>query len=197
MDSCAVHFLFYHIKALEVQTISEYFINEQIRDKEVRLIGENGEQLGIMSAKEALAKAMEAELDLIKIAPTAKPPVCKIADYGKFRYEALRKAKEAKKNQKVIELKEIWLSMTIDVGDLNVKAKQTMKFLSQGNKVKVSIRLRGRQNAHSSLGIDVMNEFFEIVKSVAVMEKKPLLEGKNITMVLAPLKEDKKSTKQS
>ena len=107
----------------------------------------------------------------------------------------MKKQKEAKKNQKVIELKEIWLSMTIDVGDINVKAKQTVKFLSQGNKVKVSIRLRGRQNAHSSLGIDVMNEFFELVKSVAVMEKKPLLEGRNILMILAPLKDDKKSTK--
>ena len=172
-------------------------INEMIRHPEVRLIGANGEQLGIVSSRTALEMAYQANLDLVEISPQATPPVCKIMDYGKFRFETLKKQKEAKKNQKVIELKEIWLSMTIDVGDLNVKAKQTMKFLSQGNKVKVSIRLRGRQNAHSSLGIDVMNEFFEIVKSVAVMEKKPLLEGKNITMVLAPLKEDKKSTKQS
>ena len=172
-------------------------VNEMIRHPEVRLIGANGEQLGIVSSQTALDMAYQANLDLVEISPQATPPVCKIMDYGKFRFETLKKQKEAKKNQKVIELKEIWLSMTIDVGDMNVKAKQTMKFLSQGNKVKVSIRLRGRQNAHSSLGIDVMNEFFELVKSVAVMEKKPLLEGRNILMILAPLKEDKKTAKQS
>ena len=111
-------------------------------------------------------------------------------DYGKYRFEILKKQKEAKKNQKVIELKEIWLSMTIDVGDLNVKAKQTMKFLDAGNKVKVSIRLRGRQNAHSSLGVDVMNKFFELVKEKAIMERRPVLEGRNILMILAPAKEE-------
>ena len=167
-----------------------------IRHPEIRLIGANGEQLGIVSLQTALDMAYKANLDLVEISPQAAPPVCKIMDYGKFRFETLKKQKEAKKNQKVIELKEIWLSMTIDVGDMNVKAKQAVKFLTQGNKVKVSIRLRGRQNAHSSLGIDVMNEFFELVKSVAVMEKKPLLEGRNILMILAPLKEDKKPAKQ-
>ena len=115
-------------------------------------------------------------------------PVCKIMDYGKYKFEMLKKQKEAKKNQKVVELKEVWLSMTIDVGDLNVKARQTQKFLLAGNKVKVSIRMRGRQNAHSALGVDVMNRFFELVKDVAVMEKKPLLEGRNILMILAPSK---------
>lgn len=137
--------------------------------------------------------AYQANLDLVEISPQAKPPVCKIMDYGKFRFETLKKQKEAKKNQKVIELKEVWLSMTIDVGDLNVKAKQTLKFLSQGNKVKVSIRLRGRQNAHSSLGVEVMDKFFEMIKESAQMEKKPTLEGRNILMIVAPLKEEKKS----
>lgn len=159
-----------------------------IRHAEVRVIGADGTQLGIMSSKQALALAEEANLDLVEISPQANPPVCKIMDYGKFRFEFVKKQKEAKKNQKVIELKEIWLSMTIDVGDLNVKAKQTVKFLQQGNKVKVSIRMRGRQNAHANMGVDVMNRFFELVKESAVMEKKPLLEGRNILMILAPIK---------
>ena len=135
-----------------------------------------------------MALAEEHNLDLVKIAANATPPVCKIMDYGKYKFEQLKKQKEAKKNQKVVELKEIWLSMTIDVGDLNVKARQAQKFLASGNKVKVSIKMRGRQNAHSSLGVDVMNRFFELVGSVAVMEKKPLFEGRNILMILAPSK---------
>ena len=141
-----------------------------------------------MSISEALRLAEEQNLDLVKIAANATAPVCKIMDYGKYRFETLKKQKEAKKNQKVVELKEIWLSMTIDVGDLNVKARQAQKFLTSGNKVKVSIRMRGRQNAHSALGVDVMNRFFDLVKDVAVMEKKPLLEGRNILMILAPSK---------
>ena len=178
---------------LEATTIKvQNNINEMIRHAEVRVIGADGSQLGIMSSRKALELAYEQSLDLVEISPTANPPVCKIMDFGKYRFEILKKQKEAKKNQKVIELKEIWLSMTIDVGDLNVKARQTMKFLDAGNKVKVSIRMRGRQNAHSSLGIDVMNKFFELVKEKAVMEKKPLLEGRNILMILAPLKEDAK-----
>ena len=168
----------------------DHQLNEEIRDKEIRVIGPDGAQLGIMGSQTALAMAAERELDLVKISPNATPPVCKIMDYGRFRFEQSKKEKEAKKNQKVIELKEIWLSMTIDVGDLNVKAKQTMKFLDAGNKVKVSIRLRGRQNAHSALGVDVMNKFFEIVKEKAIMEKKPVLEGRNILMILAPAKEE-------
>ena len=163
-------------------------INEDIRDREVRLIGSDGEQLGIVSSQEALRLAEERNLDLVKIAATANPPVCKIMDYGKYKFEQLKKQKEAKKNQKVVELKEIWLSMTIDIGDLNVKARQAQKFLASGNKVKVSIKMRGRQNAHSSLGVDVMNRFFEIVGDVAVMEKRPLFEGRNILMILAPSK---------
>ena len=163
-------------------------INEDIRDREVRLIGADGQQLGIVSSQEALRLAEESNLDLVKIAATANPPVCKIMDYGKYKFEQLKKQKEAKKNQKVVELKEIWLSMTIDIGDLNVKARQAQKFLASGNKVKVSIKMRGRQNAHSSLGVDVMNRFFEIVGDVAVMEKRPLFEGRNILMILAPSK---------
>mgnify|MGYP002517306005 CR=1 FL=1 len=141
-----------------------------------------------MSISEALRLAEEQNLDLVKIAANANTPVCKIMDYGKYRFETLKKQKEAKKNQKVVELKEIWLSMTIDVGDLNVKARQAQKFLTSGNKVKVSIRMRGRQNAHSSLGVDVMNRFYDLVKDVSTMEKRPLLEGRNILMILAPLK---------
>ena len=127
---------------------------------------------------------------MVKIAANANPPVCKIMDYGKYRFETLKKQKEAQKNQKVVELKEIRLSMTIDVGDLNVKARQAQKFLTSGNKVKVSIRMRGRQNAHSSLGVDVMNRFFDLVSTVAVMEKKPMFEGRNILMILAPAKQN-------
>lgn len=141
-----------------------------------------------MSSREALKLAEEQELDLVKISPNANPPVCKIMNYGKYMFELQKKAKEAKKNQKVVEIKEVWLSMTIDVGDLNVKAKQAQKFLSGGNKVKVSIRMRGRQMAHSNLSIDVMKRFFEIVKDYGTMEKQPLMEGRNVWMMLAPLK---------
>lgn len=182
------YFMLEEAKTIKVQNN----INEMIRHPEVRLIGADGSQLGIVSSRKALELAYEANLDLVEISPTAKPPVCKIMDYGKYRFEILKKQKEAKKNQKVIELKEVWLSMTIDVGDLNVKAKQTTKFLDAGNKVKVSIRLRGRQNAHASLGVDVMNKFFELVKDKAVMERKPLLEGRSILMILAPLKDETK-----
>ena len=141
-----------------------------------------------MSSREALRLAEERGYDLVKISPTANPPVCKIMNYGKYLFELTKKAKEAKKNQKVTEIKEVWLSMTIDVGDLNVKAKQTQKFLSAGNKVKVSIRMRGRQMAHSELGVDVMKRFFELVKDQGQMEKQPLMEGRNIWMMLAPIK---------
>ena len=166
----------------------EHQINGDVRDREVRVIGEDGSQLGIMSSREANALAEEAGLDLVKISPTAQPPVCKIMNYGKYLFELTKKAKEAKKNQKVVEIKEIWLSMTIDVGDLNVKAKQAQKFLTSGNKVKVSIRMRGRQMAHSNLGIEVMKNFYELVKDYGTMEKQPLTEGRNIWMMLAPLK---------
>ena len=164
----------------------EHQLNEEIRDREVRLISDTGEQLGIVSAREALTIAEDKGLDLVKISPNANPPVCKIMNYGIYLFELNKKAKEAKKNQKVIEIKEVWLSMTIDVGDLQVKAKQAHKFLSSGNKVKVSIRMRGRQMAHAEMGVDVMNRFFDLVKEVGTMEKKPLTEGRNIWMMLVP-----------
>ncbi len=141
-----------------------------------------------MSSREALALAEEKELDLVKISPNATPAVCKLMNYGKYLFELTKKAKEVKKNQKVVETKEVGLSMTIDVGDLNVKAKQTQKFLLAGNKVKVSIRMRGRQMAHPELSVDVMNRFYELVKEQGVIEKKPLLEGRNVWMMLAPIK---------
>lgn len=160
-------------------------LNEQIRDKEIRLVGEDGEQLGIMSAKDALKLAKEANLDLVKIAPTAKPPVCKIVDYGKYRYEQARREKEAKKKQKVTEVKEIHLSPNIDVNDLTTKANQARKFLEKGNKVKVALRFRGREMAHMTTGKEVLDTFFEKVSDVAVVEKPAKLEGRSMIMVLA------------
>lgn len=166
----------------------QHQINDNIRDREIRLIGENGEQLGVMSTREAQELADEKELDLVKISPTAIPPVCKIMNYGKFIFEQSKKEKEARRNQKTVEIKEIQLSMTIDVGDINIKAKQAQKFLSAGNKVKVSLRMRGRQNAHANLGIEVMNRFYEMVKEYGVQEKRPLTEGRSIFMMLTPNK---------
>ena len=166
--------------------IKELQINNQIQDREVRLIGTDGEQLGIMPIAKAQSLADEAELDLVKIAPTAQPPVCKIMDYGKHRYEQIKREKEARKNQKIVEIKEVRLSMTIDVNDINIKAKNAAKFLKEGNKVKVTLRMRGRQTAFASQGVEVMNDFFENLKEVAVMEKKPATEGRSIIMILAP-----------
>ena len=163
-------------------------INEQIRDREVRLIGVNGEQLGIMSAREAMKKAEEAELDLVKIAPTAKPPVCKIIDYGKYRYELTRKEKEAKKKQKVVEVKEIRMSPNIESNDLNTKMNATKKFLEKGNKVKVTLRFRGREMAHMQSSKHILDDFAESLADVAVIEKAPKIEGRNISMVLAEKK---------
>ena len=160
-------------------------INEQIRDKEVRVIGEDGEQLGIMSAKEALKLAKEAELDLIKIAPTAKPPVCKIVDYGKYRYEQMRKEKEAKKKQKTIDIKEIRFSPNIDTNDLKTKMNQARKFLSKGDKVKVSIRLRGREVAHMEIGTEILNNFAAQMEDIAIVEKPAKVEGRSMVMFLA------------
>ena len=160
-------------------------INEQIRDKEVRVIGEDGEQLGIMSAKDAMKLAREADLDLVKIAPTAKPPVCKIVDYGKYRYEQMRKEKEAKKKQKTIDIKEVRFSPNIDTNDLNTKINQARKFLSKGDKVKVSIRFRGRELAHTEIGIDILNNFAAQLEDVAVVEKPAKVEGRSMVMFLA------------
>ncbi len=153
-------------------------INEQIRDKEVRVISENGEQLGIMSAKEAMKIAVEAELDLVKIAPTAKPPVCKIIDYGKYRYELARKEKEAKKKQKTVEVKEVRLSPNIEGNDLNTKVNNARKFIAKGNKVKVTLRFRGREMAHVQTSKHILDDFANMLEDVAVIEKAPKLEGR-------------------
>ena len=153
-------------------------INGQIRDKEVRLIGENGEQLGIMSSKEAMRLAQEAELDLVKVAPKAQPPVCKIIDYGKYRYELARKEKEAKKKQKTVEIKEVRLSPNIDTNDLN------RKFVSKGNKVKVTLRFKGREMAHVQQSKHILDDFALKLADIATVEKQPKLEGRNMSMVL-------------
>lgn len=163
-------------------------INEQIRDKEVRLIGPDGEQLGIMSAKEAYFKAKDANLDLVKIAPTAKPPVCKIIDYGKYRYELARKTKEAKKKQKTVETKEIRLSPNIDTNDLNTKVNQARKFLSKGAKVKVSLRFRGREMAHRDVGREILDSFYKELEDVSTVDKPAKMEGRSMVMFLSATK---------
>ena len=160
-------------------------INEQIRDREVRLIGADGEQLGIVSSREAQKIADEAGLDLVKIAPNAKPPVCKVIDYGKYRYEQARREKEAKKKQKTIELKEIRLSPNIDTNDLNTKINSAKKFIEKGNKVKVTLRFRGREMAHMNQSKYILDDFAEALADVAVVEKAPKIEGRSIGMVLA------------
>lgn len=160
-------------------------INEQIRDKEVRLIGENGEMIGIMSSKEALNMAKEAELDLIKISPNAVPPVCKIADYGKYRYEQARKEKESKKKQKIVEIKEVRLSPNIEANDLNTKISAAKKFLEKGDKVKITLRFRGREMAHMTQSKHILDDFAEALAECAVVEKPAKIEGRSIAMVLA------------
>ena len=170
---------------MEVSIISDLMINEQIRDREVRLISTDGEQLGVMSAKEAMKLAREANLDLVKIAPQAKPPVCKIIDYGKYRYEMARKEKEARKKQKVIDIKEIRLSPNIDVNDLNTKMNQARKFLKGGNRVKVSVRFRGREMTHTNLGNELLQRFKEACSEYGVVEKPPKMEGRSMSMVIS------------
>lgn len=161
-------------------------VNEQIRDREIRVIGEDGEQLGIMSAKDAIKLAEERELDLVKISPNAIPPVCKIMNFGKFKFEQAKKDKEAKKNQKVTTVKEIRLSATIDTHDIEVKAKNAVKFLSSGDKVKVSIRFKGRQLSHKEIGNAVMDSFFKLVEEVGTIEKPARIDGKSMIMIVAP-----------
>ncbi len=159
-------------------------INEQIRDKEVRVIGADGEQIGVMSSKDAMKLAKEAELDLIKIAPTAKPPVCKIADYGKYRYEQARREKDAKKKQKTIDIKEVRLSPNIDTNDLNTKMNQARKFLAKGDKVKVTLRFRGRELAHVNDSKVILDEFAKQLEDVAVVDKPAKFEGRSMIMFL-------------
>ena len=159
-------------------------INGQIRDKEVRVIAENGDQLGVMPVKEAMKLAQEAELDLVKIAPKAQPPVCKIIDYGKYRYELARKEKEAKKKQKTVEVKEVRISPNIDTNDLNTKVNNAKKFIAKGNKVKVTLRFRGREMTHMQQSKHILDDFAEMLAEVAVVEKPAKLEGRSMSMVL-------------
>lgn len=164
----------------------DHQINEEILDKEVRLISEDGEQLGIMTSKQALDIAYDKDLDLVKIAPGSNPPVCKIMDYGKFRFEQSKKEKEAKKNQHIVEIKEIRMSPRIGENDFNVKLTNALKFLREGDRVKVSIRFRGREMTHTNLGEAILNEFAEKCAEIAVLDKDPKLEGRNMSMFLSP-----------
>lgn len=188
VDDCIRSFFFHRhsLKGVTKISTNDLMINEEIRDREVRVIDQNGGQLGVMPVRAALELAEEKQLDLVKIAPTAKPPVCKIMDYGKYRFEQAKREREIRKNQKVIEIKEVRLSATIEDHDVDVKYKAAVKFLKDGNKVKVSIRFRGRQISHSEIGVDVMKDFAERCKDIAVVERAPLTEGRNMTMVLAP-----------
>lgn len=174
-------------------------LNEEIRDKEVRLVGEDGEQLGIMSAREALEKAAEQSLDLVKISPTAVPPVCKLMNYGKYRFEQQKREKEARKNQHVVEIKEVRMSPGIDVNDFNVKLRNAQKFLAEGDRVKVTVRFRGREMAHTDIGRGLLLKFAEQCTEVAVLDKDPKLDGRHMSIFLSPkvskdAKEIKKST---
>ena len=161
-------------------------INEDIRDKEVRLVSATGEQLGILPLAEAMAKAEEANLDLVKISPNADPPVCKLMDYGKYRFEQSKREKEAKKNQRVVEIKEVRMSPSIDVNDFNVKLRNAQKFLAEGNRCKVTVRFRGREMAHTNIGQDLLLKFAEECGEIAVMDKSPKLEGRHMSIFLSP-----------
>ena len=173
---------------LEVLTIAklDHQLNEEIRDKEIRLIGADGAQLGIVSAAQANAMAEEQGMDLVKISPNAVPPVCKIMDYSKFCYDQKKREKDARKNQRVVEIKEIRMSPGIDVGDFNTKLKNAQKFLADGNRVKVSVRFRGREMAHTNLGEKLLMDFAEACSEIAAMEKNPKLEGRFMAMFLTP-----------
>jgi len=166
--------------------IKELQINEEIRDREVRLIDVDGNQLGIFPSRKAMEMAFDKKMDLVKIAPNAKPPVCRIMDYGKYKYELAKKEKEAKKNQRVINVKEVRLTPNIETHDLNVKANRAIEFLKDGDKVKVSVRFRGRELGHTEKGKEVLSEFAKITSEVGVIDKHPKLEGKNMVMYLMP-----------
>jgi len=172
----------------------DLMINEDIRDREVRVIGQDGAQLGVMLTPRALEMAEQAQLDLVKIVPNAQPPVCKLMDYDKYRFEQAKKEREIRRNQKVVILKEVQLSATIEENDVLTKAKKAVRFLQEGDKVKVSIRFRGRQITHTEVGLRVMQDFIKRVSDVAVVERRPLVEGRHMIMILAPKdigKEDK------
>ncbi len=179
--ACYSHFLLCFRRCT---VISELMINEQIRDKEVRVIGEDGEMLGVMSPKDALKLSREAGVDLVKIVPNAAPPVCKIVDYGKYKYELARKEKDAKKKQRVIDIKEVRLSPNIEENDLNTKANSARKFIEKGDKVKVTLKFRGREMAHMEQTKHILDDFAEKLSDIAQVEKAPKLEGRSIMMVL-------------
>lgn len=176
-----------YIKSNELQ------INEEIRDKEIRLVGIEGEQLGIVSSKEALKIAMENNLDLVKIAPNAEPPVCRIMDYGKHKFDLAKKEKDARKKQKVVSLKEVRISPKIETNDLNTKIKNAKKFLEAGDKVKVNLKFRGRELNYTSNGTVLLNQFAEEIKDVCIIEKVPKMEGRSMIMILAPAQNNSKS----
>ena len=170
---------------MEVLTISkELLINEEIRDKDVRVIDEDSSQLGIMSTKDALKIAVDKNLDLVKIAPQAAPPVCRIMDYGKFRFEQAKKDKEARKNQHIVDVKEVRMSLNIDTHDFETKAKAVMRFLVDGDKVKVTVRFRGREMAHTELGVGLLKRFAEFCSVCSTVEKMPKLEGRSMSLFL-------------
>ena len=187
-DALASAFLLFILEVLTIAKL-DHQLNEEIRDKEIRLIGEDGAQLGIMSAAQANEMAEEQGLDLVKISPNATPPVCKIMDYSKFCYDQKKREKDAKKNQKVVEIKEVRMSPSIDTNDFNTKAKSAIKFLQDGNRVKVSVRFRGREMAHTNLGEKLLMDFADACSEVASMEKNPKLEGRFMGMFLTPKKQ--------
>ncbi len=189
------HFLVQNWRCFPIGKLAHQ-LNEEIRDKEVRLIGPDGAQLGIMSSRDARDLAYQKDLDLVKISPNATPPVCKIMDYGKFRFEQIKKEKEAKKNQRVVEIKEVRMSPNIDVADFNVKLKNAQKFLTEGNRVKVTVRFRGREMAHTSIGEELLKKFGESCTEVANVEKNPKLDGRHMSMFLSPKPQAKEAGKQ-
>ena len=191
MRVCGCFGIRFFVVYLEVLTIAklDHQLNEEIRDKEIRLIGADGAQLGIVSADEANAMAEEQGLDLVKISPNAVPPVCKIMDYSKFCYDQKKREKDNKKNQKVVEIKEIRMSPSIDTNDFNTKAKAAQKFIADGNRVKVSVKFRGREMAHTNLGEKLLMDFAEACSETANMEKNPKLEGRFMAMFLTPKKQ--------
>ena len=184
--SCSVPVLFYYWRCCVISNSKEYQINEEIRDKELRVIDVDGGQLGILSAKEALAIAEEKELDLVKIAPQATPPVCRIMDYGKFLFEQQKREKEARKNQKTMEIKEIRMSSTIDTHDFNTKVNQAIKFLNGGDKLKVSVRFRKRTVAHPQFGEELLKNFKEAIAESGVVDKPSKMEGRSLVMFVSP-----------
>jgi len=181
------------ILVLEVSAIStkELQINEEIRVKEVRIVGEDGEQMGVMATSKALELAYEKDLDLVLMAPNAEPPVCRIMDYGKFRFERDKKEKEAKKKQTVVEVKEIQLSCRIDTHDFETKAKHAHRFLGEGNKVRVVVKFKGREMSHQEIGKDILKKFEEICSDAGSVDKPPVLEGRAMSMIISPLKQPK------